>query len=149
MRIRTSDNVIINSFEKIQATAGTVRDTPVMKNVSRRESPGEVSYNGRRICINNHNKLTAQIPNVLDDMCTCICRGEVYSGNSAVFREKFAKGLNFLLAWLCSIQLRDGVAVEVGVSASIVRNVLQQLVTVVKRVCAADVAYITSIIKKI
>ncbi|MDR2778862.1 MAG: hypothetical protein LBB16_01060 [Puniceicoccales bacterium] len=99
-RIRTSDGVVINDFEKIQQIAERIQSAAVIKRVSEQESHGKVSYNSRIIRVDNHNTLTGQISKVLKDMYMCICKEEVYSGNNAVFREKFARYLNFLLVWL-------------------------------------------------
>jgi hypothetical protein len=124
MQIQTSDNATVDNFEGIQAVVRKIQNTMVMKNVSGQENPGEVSYNGHSIQANDHAQLTGQIPNLLDDMSLCCYNGEACSGSDNVFQEKFAKCLNFLLAWLCSIQLAVGVATQVAATALMMKDAL-------------------------
>jgi hypothetical protein len=104
MSIRTSDGVVVDNFEKLQAIVKKIQDTQVMKKVSGREKEGEASYNGHRIRVDNYTALTTHIPNLLNDMALCHWKGEVYSGGKDIFLKCFAKHLHFLLAWFGSIE---------------------------------------------
>jgi hypothetical protein len=111
MQVRTSDNVTVDDFEQVKAV---VRKAQGLEDIKKAESNGKVTYNGHNISVQpnggyNWNvirrELEKQIPNVLNDMEVCsYYGGEFYSTDNGVFREKFAKYLNFILLWLGNIQ---------------------------------------------
>jgi hypothetical protein len=132
MQIVTVDNKIINYFERLQNVAKKIQRISVMQNVANSEEAGEVSYNGRSIGITSYVELTRQIPGLLRDMSLCSLKGEVYSCDKKILQDKFAKLLNFLLAWLCSIPLQNGNQIPISLLAFQIKSALKWLKPLMK-----------------
>jgi hypothetical protein len=137
MQVQTSDNVVLDNFENLQAIVKKIQKTPILQSVASKEQDSRVTYNGHSIQINNANAysvLRDQISDVLDDMNLCSCQGKIYSGDQNVFQDNFAQCLNFLLTWLGSMRLIANTAFQAGVTAMIMKNALEWLESVMEHV---------------
>jgi hypothetical protein len=141
MQVTTSDGKILSDFEKIQEVAKKFQDSEIMKKSVTKQDNSFVIYRGNRISVSDHAALSAQVPNVLNDMRVQSRDGKVYSVCPG-FEEGFADCLNLLLAWLGSIK---SVA---GVNASLMRNAFSWLVSTARvSMINADLESIKSAIK--
>jgi hypothetical protein len=145
MRVTTSDGKALDNFERIQAVVKQVQDTKIMQDVAKREGNGQVRYNGRSIGVGAYKDLKEQIPGLLRDMKQCSMQGKIYSGSSAVFEEKFATFLNFLLAWLGCMNSKA------GVDGLVIKDAFKWLDLVVTRMRyqSDDVNYIKNMINQL
>jgi hypothetical protein len=136
MRIQTSDNVVVDGFDKIQLVVNKICSIAVVQNAAKKEDNNQITYNGHSIQVSNTNELAAQIPYVLDDMRLCSWEGKIFSKSSSeVFEEKFTKCLNFLLTWLKSIQEQQGqasVPVQVGIAALQMQSAIEWMQPIMK-----------------
>jgi hypothetical protein len=148
--IITSDGKALSGFEKIQEIAEKAQNTEVIKKVAEKRDDNRGAYDGQSVRTNKCAKLTVRIPNLLKQMNLRNWNGEIYS-TSGVFRENFAKDLNFLLAWLGSIpQQTTNDPVQVGVTALQMKSVLKWLMLATKYIGSdGDSARIDNMILKL
>jgi hypothetical protein len=154
MKIRTSDGTILDNFENLQSIVEKIQKTEIIQKVARKEANDTVTYGKHKIGIGDTKKLTAQISNLLKEMSLCQWKGKLYCGNDDIFFSDFARHLNFLLVWLCSIGKRQNRAgtVSVTIGASEMKKALKWLIPIMKRVkvnASEDVACVQNLINSL
>jgi hypothetical protein len=133
MNVTVSEKMF-NSFENLQKVVKKLKEIPAIQKIVSEEQDGRATYDGHSVGISNCKNFAEHIPNVVDDMKLCSFRGEIYSADEAMFQHKFAQDLNFLLAWLGSIQLIVNAVVNVGVTTLVMGSALERLIPVIKHV---------------
>jgi hypothetical protein len=85
MKITTSDGITITGFPKLRSIVQELRKTSIIQNITRFSKAVPVVYNSALA--------TDCLPKLLNEMMMCRLEGNIYSGDSSVFTEKFGKSL--------------------------------------------------------
>jgi hypothetical protein len=145
-RITTLDGKTVNEFEKVRNIAREIGNSQPLKKITCTKESGIVEYQDCKgkhhsIKLSDTAKLPARVSGLLNEMSLYHWRGRIYSGDSSIFCEDFAKALKCLMEVLREVgsagkpkRANAGEAGKSWISSEVLTDALEWLPNMMKAV---------------